>query len=147
MLYALELDCVMVNARVAPNGSVARRPIEATAAKRPTPAVLELSEAWPCPLAAIDGIQKKRGLEAAGSNMVPDWIRLGVVDRLPIWYQRSAVRSPPLPPTPLELTLMLWAVHSDRLPLGRREIIASNSRSSSASRSLVLPWAGTFSGK
>src|SRR5439155_7077112 len=107
MLYALELDCVMVNARVAPNGSVARRPIEATSAKRPTPAVLELSEAWPCPLAAIDGNQKKRGLDAAGSKMVPDWVNVGVVPRVPISYQRSASRSPLNPATPLELTLML----------------------------------------
>ena len=45
--------------------------------ERPLPAVLMLSEACPWPFIAIEGIQKKRGLEPAVSNSVPDWVRVG----------------------------------------------------------------------
>src|SRR6185503_11347046 len=75
-LWVLELDWVSWKGSVGPLGSVASRPDEAISGERPTPAVLMLSEACPWPLMAIDGIQKKRGLEATVSNSVPDWIRL-----------------------------------------------------------------------
>jgi hypothetical protein len=41
---------------------------------------------------------------------------------------------------------MFCAVHSDRDPLGSRPIIASKSRSSSASSPPPVPWAGTLRG-
>ena len=51
---------------------------EATPAERPDPAVLVLSEAWPCPFTAIDGMKKNAGFDGAVSNTVPDWVRAGV---------------------------------------------------------------------
>src|SRR5262249_61341685 len=97
----------MPTGAVVPAGSVARGAEEAISATGPDPAVLELSEAFPWPLAAMEGIQKNLGLLAAMSKSVPDWVSVGVVARLPIWYQRSPSRSPPEPPTPVESTRML----------------------------------------
>src|SRR5437867_4032508 len=49
---------------------------------------------WPWPDIATLGIQKPRGSAAALSNSVPDWVRLGEVERLPSGYQREPLRTP-----------------------------------------------------
>src|SRR4249919_2848493 len=94
----------------------------------------------------MEGIQKNRGLEPAVSNIVPDCVRVGVVFRLPTWYQRAASRSPPAAPAPLELTRILCAVQSESVPPGPSATIASKKRSSSASIPPTAPFAGTESG-
>src|SRR5437867_2948869 len=93
---------------------------------------------WPWPDSATLGIQKPRGLVAAGSKSVPDWISVGVPVRLPTSYQREPLRPPPLWAAPLVLTSMLWAVQSELKPVILfLWIAAANRRLSSASRFLL----------
>src|SRR5258708_7066855 len=94
----------------------------------------------PCPDSATLGIQKPRGLVAAGSNRVPDWTRAGVVVKLPISYQREPLRPPDEEALPELSTCMLWEVQSELTPVILfLRMAAAKRRSSSASRFLLCP--------
>ena len=94
--------------------------------------------------AVMEGIQYWRAavVLVAVSYTVPAWLRVGVVPRLVMSYQREAMRGWVVPGTPLVVTRRLWADH--RCPL---RMDAANRRSSSESRRPllppVLPWCST----
>jgi hypothetical protein len=106
------------------------------------PAVLNPNAACPWPETTTEGIQYQRAdpPDAAGSNIVPDSMTVGVP--VPTGtlssYQRAASRSPVDVPLPFESTAILCAVH--RLPF---RMCAAYNRSSSASSPMLLPRAGT----
>src|SRR2546421_12457360 len=103
---------------------------------------------WPWPETATLGIQKPRGLVAAESNRVPDWSRAGVPVRLPISYQREPFRPPEEEATPEVFTWILWAVYNEVVPVILfLRMAAPKSRSSKASKPLLLPLLGCEMGK